>query len=378
MRYASLFRPGALWIAVPLPTWLVTGGAGFIGSSFVLGAVLGGHASVVTLDALTYAGSLENLAQLADHPRHTFVQGSILDRRLLVELLRRHRPEAVVHLAAESHVDRSIDGPGDFVRTNVTGTFEVLEATRAWLAECGAPFRFRLLHVSTDEVYGSLGSTGTFDEQSRYAPSSPYAASKAAADHLVHAYATTYGLPTITTHCGNNHGPRQLPEKLVPLAILNARDGKPLPLYGDGQQVRDWIHVEDHCSGLRAALAHGRPGESYNLGGDGQRTNLDLVLAIADAVDDIAGLLPPAVDGRTSRRRELVTFVADRPGHDRRYAVDASKARRELGWEPKHSLDPSLRATVRWYLDNDAWVRAVGQRVDRARRIGLGQAEGLS
>lgn len=347
-----------------MTTLLVTGGAGFIGSAFVRRCLADPSVSVVTLDALTYAGDPGNLAGL---PRHELVVGDIGDRALVRSLLRERRPAAVVNLAAESHVDRSIDGPRAFVDTNVVGTFELLEACRAWLASDGAAGRggFRFLHVSTDEVYGSLGPTGRFTESSPHAPSSPYAASKAAADHLVRAYAHTYGLPAITTNCSNNYGPRQFPEKLIPLMVLNALERRPLPVYGAGGNVRDWLHVDDHCDGLLAALRRGAPGRTYNLGGGAERTNLQVVHALCDLVD----ALRPDLGGDT---RALVRFVADRPGHDLRYAVDATRAAEELGWRPAHDFDTGLRETVRWYLENRAWCERIASGVYRRERLGLG------
>ncbi len=348
-------------------TILVTGGAGFIGSNFLLGTVGGGRARVVTLDKLTYAANKDNLAPLDGDERHTFVQGDVGDRGLVLSLLRAHRPQAIVHFAAESHVDRSIDGPGAFVHTNVVGTFELLEATRAWLAEAGEGTResFRFVHVSTDEVVGSLGPTGLFREDTPYAASSPYSASKAASDLFVRAYHRTYGVPTITVNSTNAYGPHQFPEKLVPLMVLGCLEGRPLPVYGDGGNVRDWIFVQDLCDGLHAALLHGPPGESYLFGARNEQTNLDMVHAICDVFDDLHGAEPG-----TSRR--LVTFVADRPGHDRRYAVDPGRAERELGWRAAVPFREGLRRTVSFYLDNPAWCAAVQARYAR-ERLGLGK-----
>jgi dTDP-glucose 4,6-dehydratase len=348
-----------------MKTLLVTGGAGFIGSCFVLRALEDPAVAVVTLDALTYAGNPENLAAVADHPRHAFVRGDIADRALVLDLLRAHRPDALVNFAAESHVDRSIDGPGAFVQTNVVGVFGLLEATRAWLAGDGAAGRaaFRFLHVSTDEVYGSLGPVGSFSEASPYAPNSPYAASKAAADHLVRAWSHTYGLPTITTNCSNNFGPRQFPEKLIPLVILNALEGRALPIYGDGGNVRDWLFVDDHCAGIRAALDRGSPGRTYNLGARCERTNLQVVHALCDVLDR----LRPRAEGSY---RGLISFVADRPGHDRRYAIDPSRAEAELGWRPRRAFDEALEETVRWYLDHRGWCERITSGVYRRERLG--------
>jgi dTDP-glucose 4,6-dehydratase len=357
--------PGPGGLPAGGPCLLVTGGAGFIGANFVLRAVAAGAARVVNLDKLTYAGSLDNLAPLAGDPAHVFVRGDIADRALVARLLAEHRPRAIVNFAAESHVDRSIDDPGAFIQTNVVGVLQLLEAALAHRdglpAEEAA--RFRFVQVSTDEVYGSLGPTGAFTEESRFAPSSPYAASKAGADHLVQAYHRTHGLPTLTTHCSNNYGPLQYPEKLVPLVIANALAGRPLPLYGDGQQVRDWLHVGDHCDALQLVLARGRPGETYNVGGGGERTNLEVVTRICDVLDE----LRPSVGGA---RRELVTFVADRPGHDRRYAVDSGRIRRELGWAPAHELEAGLRETVTWYLDHPAFCARVAGGGYRRARVG--------
>jgi dTDP-glucose 4,6-dehydratase len=336
-------------------TVLVTGGAGFIGSNFVLDWVAATGEPVVNLDKLTYAGNLANLASLAGDARHTFVRGDIGDRSLVRDLLARERPRAIVHFAAESHVDRSIHGPGDFITTNVVGTFSLLEEARAyWEALSGAEKdALRFLHVSTDEVYGSLGPQDpAFSETTAYAPNSPYSASKAGSDHLVRAYHHTYGLPTLITNCSNNYGPYQFPEKLIPLMIVNALAGKPLPVYGDGQNVRDWLYVGDHCSAVREVLARGRPGEVYNIGGASEQRNIDVVKTLCATLD---ALKPRA----TGSYADLVTFVKDRPGHDRRYAIDATKLRSELGWSPTETFDTGLAKTVRWYLDHAAWIGAV-------------------
>jgi len=334
---------------------LVTGGAGFIGSNFVLDWLAQSDEPVLNLDALTYAGNTENLASLAGDRRHVFVRGDICDRSLLDRLFAEHPPRAVVHFAAESHVDRSIHGPAEFIRTNVQGTFTLLEATRAFWAALPAPDKaaFRFLHVSTDEVYGSLGRDDpAFCESDTYEPNSPYSASKAASDHLVRAWHHTYGLPVLTTNCSNNYGPFHFPEKLIPLMIVNALAGKPLPVYGDGQQVRDWLYVKDHCAAIREVLARGRVGETYNIGGWNEKPNLEIVHAVCGLLDE----LKAHADGPYTR---LITHVTDRPGHDRRYAIDASKIERELGWRPAETFESGLRKTVRWYLDNAAWVERV-------------------
>jgi len=326
---------------------LVTGGAGFIGSNFVLSTIARSGEPVVNLDKLTYAGSLKNLEALRGDARHTFVQGDICDRSLVRSLLGRHRPRAIAHLAAESHVDRSIEGPAEFVQTNVVGTFCLLEEARAYWSALPAQERaaFRFLHVSTDEVYGSLGpDDAAFNEQTPYAPNSPYSASKAASDHLVRAYHHTYGLPTLVTNCSNNYGPHQFPEKLIPLMIHQALAGKPLPVYGDGLNVRDWLYVEDHCTALGEVLARGRLGEVYNIGGSAEMRNIDLVKTLCAVLDDAK----PRTGGTYA---SLITFVKDRPGHDRRYAIDSGKIQRELGWRPRESFQSGLKKTVRWYLE---------------------------
>ena len=336
-------------------TLLITGGAGFIGSHFVLDWLAESHEPVVNLDALTYAGNLANLAALRGDARHRFVQGDIGDRALLDRLMGEHRPRAIVHLAAESHVDRSILGPAAFIQTNVAGTFTLLEAARAYWStlDGGDRAAFRFHHVSTDEVFGSLAlDAPAFTEAHAYQPNSPYSASKAASDHLVRAWHHTYGLPVLTSHCSNNYGPLHFPEKLIPLLIVNALAGKPLPIYGDGLQVRDWLYVGDHCSALRAVLAYGRPGEAYNIGGGNERTNRDVVRAVCALLDE----LRPDPQGPYAR---LITHVRDRPGHDRRYAVDAHKIERELGWRPAESFDSGVRKTVQWYLDHADWVAQV-------------------
>jgi dTDP-glucose 4,6-dehydratase len=326
---------------------LVTGGAGFIGSNFVVTGIAATSEPIVNLDRLTYAGNAANLEALRADARHVFVKGDICDRALVRQLFERHRPRAVVHLAAESHVDRSIEGPAQFVQTNVVGTFALLEEARSYWLSLAAPERaaFRFLHVSTDEVYGSLGADDpAFSETTPYAPNSPYSASKAASDHLVRAYWHTYGLPTLTTNCSNNYGPHQFPEKLIPLMIHQALAGKPLPVYGDGENVRDWLFVLDHCTALRSVLERGRPGEMYNIGGSAEMKNIDLVRTLCALLDDAR----PRTGGSYA---DLITFVKDRPGHDRRYAIDSRKIRRELGWRPEESFASGLKKTVRWYLE---------------------------
>ena len=335
---------------------LVTGGAGFIGSNFVLDWLAQSDETVINLDKLTYAGNLQNLAGLEGNPRHAFVRGDIGDVGLVAQLLAKHRPRAVVNLAAESHVDRSIHGPGEFIETNIVGTFHLLETLRAYQAGLPEPQRsgFRLLHVSTDEVYGSLSADDpAFTESHRYEPNSPYSASKAASDHLVRAYHHTYGLPVLTTNCSNNYGPYHFPEKLIPLIIVNALAGKPLPVYGDGRQVRDWLYVKDHCSAIRRVLEAGRVGETYNVGGWNEKPNIDIVHTVCGLLDELS----PRAGGGSYR--EQISFVTDRPGHDRRYAIDARKIERELGWKPAETFDSGIRKTVQWYLENREWVAAV-------------------
>ncbi|XSG84174.1 MAG: dTDP-glucose 4,6-dehydratase [Methylohalobius sp. ZOD2] len=348
-------------------TWLVTGGAGFIGGNFVLRQLSRGETRIVNLDALTYAGNLDTLAPVMDDPNHVFVQGSIADRTLVRRLLGEYRPSVIVNFAAESHVDRSIDSPGDFIQTNVVGTFELLEAARRYWRELPETDRrnFRFLHVSTDEVYGSLGPTGKFGETTPYRPNSPYSASKAGSDHLVRAYHHTYGLPTLTTNCSNNYGPYQFPEKLIPLMILNAVEGKPLPVYGEGSNVRDWLYVADHCRAIERVLASGTPGEVYNIGGNNEKTNLEVVRTLCRHLDE---LLP---DASHRPHEQLITFVTDRPGHDLRYAIDAGKIQRELGWTPAETFETGLAKTVRWYLDNQAWCRRVTDGSYRRERLGV-------
>ncbi|QOW20281.1 dTDP-glucose 4,6-dehydratase [Lysobacter ciconiae] len=348
-----------------MPTWLVTGGAGFIGGNFVLDAV-GRGIKVVNLDALTYAGNLDTLSSLDGDTSHVFVHGDIGDATLVARLLREHQPDAVINFAAESHVDRSIDGPAEFVQTNVVGTLNLLERVRDyWKSRDGTRAAdFRFLHVSTDEVYGTLGDTGKFTETTPYAPNSPYSASKAASDHLVRAFHHTYGLPVLTTNCSNNYGPYQFPEKLIPLIIAKALAGEPLPIYGDGLNVRDWLFVSDHCAAIRRVLEAGRVGEVYNVGGEAERTNIVVVQTICRLLDQRR----PLADGR--KRESLITYVQDRPGHDRRYAIDASKLHGELAWEPAITFDEGMARTVDWYLDNAPWVQRVMDGSYRLERIG--------
>ena len=349
-----------------MKTLLVTGGAGFIGANFVLRAVEDGL-RIVNLDKLTYAGNLDTLAPLADHPRHHFVHGDIGDRNLVDRLLREHRPATVVNFAAESHVDRSIDGPAAFVHTNVVGTLGLLESSRDYWRSLEGEARktFRFLHVSTDEVYGSLGAEGKFTETTPYAPNSPYSASKAASDHLVRAFHHTYGLPTLTTNCSNNYGPSQFPEKLIPLVIQKALAGESLPVYGDGLNIRDWLFVGDHCSAIRRVLEAGQVGETYNIGGNAERTNIAVVQTICALLD----ARRPLSSGH--KHDSLITFVKDRPGHDRRYAIDSSKLQRELGWRPSHSFESGIEATVDWYLANQPWVQRVLDGSYRMERMGV-------
>jgi dTDP-glucose 4,6-dehydratase len=349
-------------------TILVTGGAGFIGGNFVLDLVGSGGHKVINLDALTYAGNLDTLASVSDNPDHVFVRGSIGDRSLVERLLAEYRPRAIVNFAAETHVDRSIDGPRTFVQTNVVETLELLEAALGYWGGLEGEERlsFRFLHISTDEVYGTLGSTGSFTEESPYRPNSPYAASKAASDHLVRAYHHTYGLPALITNCSNNYGPYQFPEKLMPLVIYNALRGEPLPLYGDGRQIRDWLYVKDHCRAVVRVLEEGRVGEVYNIGGHNERTNLEVVRTICSLLDELVPESPHAP------HESLIAFVEDRPGHDRRYAIDAGKIERELGWKPQETFESGVEKTVRWYLENRAWCEGVLSGSYRGERLGLG------
>ncbi len=352
---------------------IVTGGAGFIGCNFVRYALEQTAAEIFVFDSLTYAGSLESLAGVANDPRYRFVRGDIADRETVYRTLLEIRPTAILNFAAESHVDRSIDGPADFVRTNIVGTFELLEAARFYAAGLSETEReaFRFLHVSTDVVYGSLGDTGLFSETTPYAPNSPYAASKAAADHLVRSYFHTYALPTLITNCSNNYGPYQFPEKLIPLMILQAVDGKKLPIYGDGANVRDWIYVEDHCAGILKVLERGRLGEKYNIGGGNERTNLQVVDRLCEVLDEaLPAADNPALAGRSSYS-ELKHFVKDRPGHDQRYAIDSTKISSELGWQARYDFERGIRETVRWYLAERAWCQAVTTGRYERQRLGL-------
>jgi len=354
-------------------TLLITGGAGFIGSNLVHYALAHTADRLIVFDKLTYAGSLASLVGPLDDPRVTFVRGDIADAGAVARVFADFQPTAVLNLAAETHVDRSIDGPRPFIDTNIVGTFVLLEAAHAFAAALDAEARagFRFLHVSTDEVYGTLGAAGQFSEETPYAPNSPYAASKAAADHLVRAYHHTFGLPILITNCSNNYGPYQFPEKLIPLMLLNALEGRPLPIYGDGGNVRDWLHVEDHCAGILLVLAKGKPGAKYNIGGGNERTNLEVVDGVCDAVEAIVPAAHnPALKGASYR--SLKTFVPDRPGHDRRYAIDATKIRSELGWAPVHVFEEGLARTARWYFEHRAWCGQVqAGRYDR-QRLGLG------
>lgn len=342
---------------------LVTGGAGFIGSAVVRHAVALGH-EVINLDKLTYAACLENVASVANSPNYHFVQADICDREALERVFDTYQPEAVLHLAAESHVDRSIDGPADFIQTNIVGTFNLLEVSRNYWVSSGKPERFRFHHVSTDEVFGSLGETGQFHEDTPYDPRSPYSASKASSDHLVRAWGETYGLPVILTNCSNNYGPFHFPEKLIPVVILNALAGKPLPIYGKGENVRDWLFVEDHADALLTVLKKGRLGQSYNIGGENEARNTDIVRKICAILDDLRPQRTPY--------EELITFVSDRPGHDLRYAIDPSRMRSELGWRPSVTLDEGLLKTVQWYLGNEAWWRPLKERSGVGERLGRG------
>ena len=348
---------------------LVTGGAGFIGSNFIQLLLNQPNARVLNLDKLTYAGNLDSLQSVADHPEYSFVQADICDAGQVEQIINDYQPAALVHFAAESHVDRSIDGPAAFIQTNIIGSFNLLEAARKYwreLPDCDKA-AFRLLHVSTDEVYGSLGATGLFSEQTPYAPNSPYSASKASSDHLVRAYHHTYGLPVVTTNCSNNYCPFQFPEKLIPLMILNALAGKPLPVYGDGMQVRDWLYVTDHCQAILTVLATGKCGETYNIGGHNEMPNIRIVQTICRILDE----LRPRADGKPYA--DQIAYVADRPGHDRRYAIDAGKIGRELGWQPQETFDTGIQKTVQWYLANPEWCERVTSGKYRQERLGIAQ-----
>lgn len=342
--------------SVQAGTILVTGGSGFIGSNFVLQWLASESSNIINLDKLTYAGNPANLAEISHDKRYRFLQGDICDRELIAELLVTHRPRAIVHFAAESHVDRSIHGPDDFVRTNVNGTFSLLEEARAYWSGLEESDRgeFRFLHVSTDEVYGSLGADDpAFTEETQYAPNSPYSASKAASDHLVRAYFHTYGLPALTTNCSNNYGPFQFPEKLIPLVILHAISGKAIPVYGDGKNVRDWLYVGDHCEAIRTVLARGKIGQTYNIGGQNELRNLDVVETICSTLDELRP------DDAVVPHKSLIKFVSDRPGHDRRYAMNTAKIESELGWKPRETFASGIRKTVQWYLANQGWIQSV-------------------
>lgn len=350
-----------------MQTVLITGGAGFIGSNLIHYILANTTYKIINLDKLTYAGNLNSLASALPDPRHVFVKGSIQDQKLIRQLLEQYRPDAVIHLAAESHVDRSIEGPSEFIQTNIVGTFELLEGVRHYWGQRDSTWQeaFRFVHISTDEVYGTLGPQGYFTEKTKYAPNSPYSASKAAADHLVRAYFHTYGLPVLITNCSNNYGPYQFPEKLIPLMIFTALQGKPLPVYGDGSNIRDWLFVEDHCSAIVTVLTKGQPGEVYNVGGNNERTNLQVVQGLCDLLDR----LQPGSAGNSYHDR--ITFVKDRPGHDWRYAIDASKLKNELGWIPQETFETGLIKTVMWYLENQAWCEAIRNGSYRSDRLGL-------
>jgi dTDP-glucose 4,6-dehydratase len=350
-----------------MKTFLVTGGAGFIGGNFILNLIKTSQAKIINYDKLTYAGNLDTLVSLEKNPYYTFEQGDICDKKKLKNLFGKYKFDKVVHFAAESHVDRSIETPGDFIQTNVVGTYELLEVTHWYWKELSALKKdnFRFLHVSTDEVYGSLGETKLFTEETAYAPNSPYAASKASSDHLVRAYHKTFKLPVLTTNCSNNYGPYQFPEKLLPLMINKALSGKPLPVYGDGKQIRDWLYVEDHCRAILEALEKGTVGQVYNIGGHNEKTNLDVVQTLCHILDE---MVP---DSPHRPHEKLISFVADRPGHDHRYAIDASKIQNQLGWKPQESFETGLRKTVRWYLNNKAWTERVLSGAYQGERLGL-------
>lgn len=349
-----------------MKTFFITGGAGFIGGNFILNLMKTRQVKVINFDKLTYAGNLDTLASIRDDDNYEFIQGDICNRETLSNLFESYEIDCIVHFAAESHVDRSIDAPGEFIQTNVVGTFELLEATRRFLASKNLDRKhFRFLHISTDEVYGSLGDTGLFTEKTPYSPNSPYAASKASSDHLVRSYHKTFGLPVLTTNCSNNYGPYQFPEKLLPLMIHNALAGKPLPVYGDGKQIRDWLYVEDHCNAILKVLEKGEIGEVYNIGGHNEKTNLEVVHALCQILDEMVPESPHCP------HKSLIQYVTDRPGHDRRYAIDASKIQNQLGWKPQESFETGLRKTVRWYLDNQSWTNRVMSGAYRGERLGL-------
>jgi dTDP-glucose 4,6-dehydratase len=351
-----------------MKTYFVTGGAGFIGCNFILSLLPNENVTVVNYDKLTYAGNQESLASIATDPCYFFEEGDICDQTRVTELLSARKPDYIINFAAESHVDRSIDGPSEFIQTNIVGTFELLEAARKYWGTLEGEKKqaFRFLHVSTDEVFGSLGKEGYFTEETPYAPNSPYAASKASSDHLIRSYNRTFGFPALTTNCSNNYGPYQFPEKLVPLIIHNALAGKPLPIYGDGQQIRDWLYVEDHCHAIRTVLEKGTVGEVYAIGGNNEKANLEIVHTLCDLLDEMA----PQASGKPYK--SLITFVNDRPGHDRRYAIDSGKIKRQLGWTPKETFETGLNKTLRWYLDHQTWVDRVMSGAYRGERLGLG------
>jgi dTDP-glucose 4,6-dehydratase len=349
-----------------MKTFFITGGAGFIGGNFILNLVKTGQAKVINYDKLTYAGNLDTLSSIKDDDNYEFIQGDICDRETLSRLFESYKIDCIVHFAAESHVDRSIDTPGEFIQTNVVGTFELLEAARRFVTPKNLDRNhFRFLHVSTDEVYGSLGNTGLFTEKTPYSPNSPYAASKASSDHLVRSYHKTFGLPVLTTNCSNNYGPYQFPEKLLPLMIHNALAGKPLSVYGDGKQIRDWLYVEDHCNAILKVLEKGEVGQVYNIGGHNEKTNLEVVHALCQILDEMVPESPHRP------HKNLIQYVTDRPGHDRRYAIDASKIQNQIGWKPQESFETGLRKTVRWYLDNESWTNRVMSGAYRGERLGL-------
>lgn len=355
-----------------MKTIFVTGGAGFIGSNFVIRQIKSKCAKIINYDKLTYAGNPDNLSSIDSDPNYHFIQGDICDQKLIYESLVEHQVDSIVNFAAESHVDRSIESPDDFIQTNIVGTFKILQASRSYrdnlkknTVNLGRQNNFRFLHVSTDEVYGSLRDSGFFTEETPYAPNSPYAASKASSDHLIRSYFKTFGFPAITTNCSNNYGPNQFPEKLIPLMIQKARTGAPLPVYGDGLHIRDWLYVDDHCRALETVLEKGIPGEIYNIGGNNEQTNLDLVTNLCKIMDE---LVP---DSPYKPHKSLIKFVEDRPGHDRRYAIDAGKIKRDLGWEPIETLDTGLRKTVQWYLDNSNWIGNIMSGAYKGQRLGL-------